>query len=64
MKDRIYFRFGKRYHKIEMNWVIADGAMQSWCGGELMPITNADGNTIGNTPANFSPEREFYNPID
>ncbi len=37
--------------------------MQSWCNGELQPIKNSDGNTIGDKPSSFSKERDFYNLI-
>ena len=60
----IYTRHGKHYVKVSRYGVIKEGAMQSWCGGELKPITNSDGETVGSTPADFSDEREFYNPIE
>ena len=63
MKDIVYIRFDKEYRKLKRNEIIKDGAMQSWCHGELTPITNSDGKTIGDTPANFSDERDFYNLI-
>ena len=63
MEKDTYYRFGKKYHKLGRHEVIQEGAMQSWCYGELQPITNADGNTIGNTPSEFSAEHDFYNPI-
>ena len=59
-----YYKDGKPYRKLERHEVIAEGAMQSLCHGELIPIMNTDGKTIGGTPADFSPERDFYNPID
>ena len=64
MKKIIYWRFGKKYKKIERNSneKIKDGAMHSYCGGELFPIIGND--TIGDVPSNFSDEREFYNPVD
>jgi Flp pilus assembly CpaF family ATPase len=60
-KEIEYIRFGKKYRKIGRNEVIKEGAMQSWCYGELHPIMGID--TIGDIPANYSDEREFYNPI-
>ena len=63
MTENIYYRFGKPYRKLKRNEIIEKGAMHSFCGGELMPITNSDGQTIGSTPSEFSDEREFYNPI-
>lgn len=59
----IYKRLGKEYRKIDRNEVIEEGAMQSWCDGELRPITNSDGKTVGDYPYNFSIERDFYNSI-
>jgi len=64
MKPVIYQRHGKHYMKIGRTEVIEEGAMQSWCHGELQPIMNTDGETIGSTPEDFSDERDFYNPID
>jgi len=61
MKNTIYYRFGKRYRKLGRDEIIKRGAMQSWELGELQPITNADRQTIGGTPADFSNERDFYN---
>ena len=55
--------FGKRYRLLDRNEVIEEGAMQSWDGGELHPITNFDGKTVGDHPYNFSIERDFYNPV-
>ena len=62
MKEIFYYRFGKKFRKISRNEKIEKGAMQSWCGGELQPIMGTD--TIGDIPANFSDEREFYNPVN
>jgi len=62
-KNQIYIRFGKKYRKLMRNEIIKKGAMQSWCYGELQPIKNSDGRTIGDTPSSFSNERNFYNPI-
>ena len=59
---RVYYRFGKKYIKLKRDEVIKKGAMQSWENGELQPIANSDGETIGNIPASFSDERDFYNP--
>jgi len=61
MKENVYYRFGNRYRKINRDEVIEAGALHSYCGGELHPILNAE--TIGDIPANFSDEREFYNPL-
>lgn len=63
MEKPIYYRFGKKYHKLERDEIIKEGAMQAWALGELQPIKNTDGQTIGSTPSDFSPERDFYNPI-
>lgn len=63
MNKTIYYRFGKKYQKLQRNKIIQEGAMQSWCYGELAPITNSDGKIIGDIPASFSEERDFYNPI-
>lgn len=61
-KDNIYYRFGKRYRKIRRDEKIEEGAMHSYCGCELKPIMGIG--TVGDIPANFSDEREFYNPIE
>lgn len=61
MKEPIYQRFGKKYRKLKRDEVILPGAMQSWAHGELRPIVNSDGETIGGTPNDFSEERDFYN---
>jgi hypothetical protein len=58
-----YYRHNKSYRKLLRHERIEEGAMQSWCHGELQPIVNADGETVGGTPADFSEERDFYNPI-
>ena len=62
MKKPIYHRHGKQYRKLERHEIIKAGALHSVCYGELMPIINDE--TIGQTPAEFSNEREFFNPID
>lgn len=59
-KPPIYTRFGNQYRKIERHEVIKKGAMTSFYGSELQPIANPE--TIGQTPNDFSDEREFYNP--
>jgi len=61
--DHTYVRFGKKYRKLEVDEKIEEGAMQSWNFGELKSINNTDGKTIGLTPADFSDERDFYNPV-
>lgn len=61
MKENIYVRFGKKYRKIARNEKIEKGAMQSWEFGELQSILHDE--TIGQTPDDFSLERDFYNPI-
>lgn len=63
MKDPTYYRFGKPYRKLKRDEVIKEGAMQSWDHGELQPVMNTDGKTIGDTPSSFSDERDFYNPV-
>ncbi len=61
IKEITYWRFGNPYRKLKRDEIIKEGAMQSWCFGELEPIKGTD--TIGDIPANFSDERDFYNPI-
>jgi hypothetical protein len=56
----IYQKDGKQFVKIARNEKIRSGAMHSWCGGELQPIMHDE--TIGQTPDDFSDEREFFNP--
>ena len=63
MKHDIYYKYNKKYRKLGGDEIIKEGAMQSWCNGELQPITNSDGNTIGDIPNSFSKERDFYNSI-
>jgi hypothetical protein len=62
-ENLIYTRFGKEFKKLKRDEVIKEGAMQSWCNGELQLIKNSDGKTIGDIPSSFSDERDFYNPI-
>lgn len=62
-ENLIYKRFGNNYRKLKRDEVIKKGAMQSWELGELQPVKNSDGKTIGDTPSSFSDERDFYNPI-
>jgi len=52
---------GKKYKKLKRDEIIKEGAMQSWCHGELQPIRNT---TIGSKPSDFSVERDFYNPME
>ena len=59
----VYVKDGKPYRKLNRDEVIQKGAMQSWCHGELQPILNSDGETIGDIPSSFSDKRDFYNPI-
>lgn len=56
-----YMMNGKKYRKIGRSEIIKEGAMQSWCNHELQPIRNPE--TIGDIPDNFSPERNFFNPV-
>lgn len=64
MKKQIYYKDGKKYKKLKRNEIIKEGAMQSWLHGELIPIKNTDGTTVGGTPSQFSNKRDFYNPIE
>ena len=61
-KNIIYHRFGKSYKKVDSHEKIEVGAMHCFNGGELSPIKGFD--TIGDIPASFSDEREFFNPIE
>lgn len=56
-----YTKEGKKYKKIGRYEKIAKGAMQSWDGQNLQPIRSP--NTIGDIPAHFAIERDFYNLI-
>jgi len=58
-----YIRNNKSYRKLFRHERIEKCAMESWCYGELQPIVNADGETVGGTPADFASERDFYNPL-
>jgi len=62
MKENTYYRFGKPYKKLQRHEIIREGAMQSWCNGELNSIMEDD--IVGQTPNQFSDERDFYNPVD
>jgi len=62
MNDKIYYKDGKCYRKIGRHEIIKPGAMHSWHHGELLSILGRD--TIGDVPANFHDERDFYNPIE
>ena len=58
----VYHRLGREYRKLERHEVIKEGAMHSWCLGELILLADPD-NSIGKKPSDFSSERDFYNPI-
>jgi len=60
--DNIYIRHGNKYSKLERHEIIKTGAMYSYCGSELTEIRNND--IIGDIPASFSDERDFYNPVN
>ncbi|HEA19391.1 hypothetical protein LCGC14_3118340 [marine sediment metagenome] len=60
-KRIVYYRFGKKFYKVKRNEIIKKGAMHAFCEGELKPIRGFG--TVGNTPSNFSDERDFYNPL-
>jgi len=63
MSDKItYIQNGKQYQKLERDEIIKPGAMQSLYAGDLFPIMHQE--TIGQTPADFSDKRDFYNPIE
>jgi len=64
MKKIIYIRNGKHYCKLGKHEIIKEGAMQSWCHGELFPILNVDDSTVGDIPASFSDESDFYNLVE
>ena len=60
-ENLIYTKHGKKYKMVGRENVIKKGAMHSFKGGELQSVCNPE--TIGDTPANFSLKRKFYNPI-
>lgn len=62
MKPIVYRRFGNDYRKLGRDEKIKEGALHSWNGGALRPVMNAD--TVGQTPADFSDERDFYNLME
>ena len=43
----IYIKDGKKYRKLNRYETIPEGAMNSWNHGELQPIMNTDGETVG-----------------
>jgi hypothetical protein len=62
----VYTKDSKKYRKIGRHEKIAKGAMQTWTSGsegtqELRPVLNP--RTIGDIPAHFAKEREFFNPL-
>lgn len=59
-----YQRFGKKYRKIGRHEVIKEGAMYSWRLGELKPTGQFMPDTVGDIPAHYYSERDFYNPIE
>lgn len=59
--EYIYYHKGKQYLKVPRDGIIKEGAVHSYGGGELHPIVHED--TVGQSPKDFSDEREFYNPI-
>ena len=61
--ETLKMKDGKEYRKLKRWETIQEGAMMSWQGGELQPIKNSDGGTIGDIPASFHDERDFYNEI-
>ena len=61
MKDIVYYRNNKKYRKIDRNEVIEEGAMHSILDGELHTVKFPE--TVGETPSDFSADRNFYNPI-
>ena len=58
----VYWRNGKSYRKLNRDEVIKDGALHSYCNGELKPILGL--HTVGDTPSGFSDDRDFYNPVE
>ena len=60
----VYTRHGKHYYKISRHEPIKDGAVYSYCGGELKLITDdlRFGRLIGSVPADFPDEVDFFNP--
>ena len=58
----VYWKDGNAYRKLKRNEVIAEGAMQSYCNGELNPCLGI--HTVGDMPSSFSDDRDFYNPVD
>lgn len=61
-KALIYTRYGREYRKLDRDEIIEEGAMHSYCDGELQPMQNPG--TVGDVPGSFSYERDFYNPIE
>lgn len=61
-EEIIYYRFGRKFRKIGRDEIIKYGAMHSYDHFELNPILHDS--TVGKTPADFSSQRNFYNPIE
>ena len=61
MKEITYYKNGKKFRKIGRDEVIEEGAMHSIMDGELHSVKFPE--TIGETPSDFSDDRNFYNPI-
>lgn len=58
----IYYRYGIKLRKLNRTEKITINCLQSFNYGELHEIMFPE-ETVGQTPADFSDEREFYIPI-
>ena len=63
IREVTYIRSKRKFRKLKRDEVIEEGAMQSWCNGELQPAEDLISETVGDTPSSFSDNRDFYNPI-
>lgn len=61
MRSTIIYYRSEKYKKVGQREKIKEGAIESRCGKEFLPLQNSS--FVGNIPNNFSRGREFYNPI-
>lgn len=52
---------GKEFLLVAEDELIMEGALHTLDGKSFSPLMNID--SVGDTPASFSPDRAFYNPV-
>jgi len=53
---------GREFVLVPKDELIIEGAVHTTDGMVFNPLMNPD--TVGQTPADFSPNRAFYNPVE